>query len=173
MALIATIAALAAPTPAVAPPDLPAGCGHLHPAPQARTWLRRYLRSDRPYVDRGRVRHARRCVRPPARARPLRKLAAHWYEWRHQYGPYWRIRFNRLSPWDRNWAIWTGACESGNNPRAATGNGFYGAHQWLPSTWAAADHSGLWVTNTSWHHQAVVAVRWRNIAGRGQWPNCG
>jgi len=75
-------------------------------------------------------------------------------------------------------AIW--ACirerESGDNYAADTGNGYYGAVQWLPSTWDAAargagfpqyangraDLAPPWV-------QDQVAVYWASVAGWGQW----
>jgi hypothetical protein len=98
--------------------------------------------------------------------------ATNLWTWRRQYPQLWTIRFRRLSSGDQAWAYNTGACESGNNPATATGNGFYGAHQWLPSTWYAAGGDRP-VTEATWEHQAVIAVHWRNVAGRGQWPNCG
>ena len=66
----------------------------------------------------------------------------------------------------------TSACESGMNPAAATGNGFYGAFQFLPATWAAAGGTGM-PNQHSWHYQAVIAVRWMHVAGASQWPVCG
>ena len=88
------------------------------------------------------------------------------------YANRWRIRFNALQPWEQQWAYATGACESGNNPATATGNGYYGAFQFLPSTWYAAGGTGD-PHQHSWHYQAVIAVGWMHRAGAGQWPVCG
>lgn len=84
----------------------------------------------------------------------------------------WEREWDKLSADDQAWAIDTGECESGNDPTTDTGNGFEGAFQWVRSTWYAAGGSGSPV-DASWYEQAVRAVRWRNIAGDEQWPNCG
>ena len=175
MALFATMVALVAPAQAPAAPPvavLPRGCGHVHAAPKARRRLRSYVRSDRPWLRRDRVRHLRRCVSAPGRRRALTTLTRKWIAWRHTYGPAWRIRFHRLPAWAQSWAWSTGACESGNNPATATGNSYYGAFQFLPSTWWAAGGTGL-PNQHSWHYQAVIAVRWMLRAGASQWPVCG
>lgn len=172
MTLLAAVLAIAAPTPAVAPRWEEAGCNHGHRSVVARQVIKQHLSTYSPYPKPNRIRHWTRCVATLEKSRALRKLAKRLWTKRHTYANIWKIRFFRLSKADRNWAYITGECESGNDPNAATGNGFFGAHQWLPSTWAAADSTGMWVTGTSWYHQAVVAVRWRNIAGSGQWPNC-
>ena len=64
------------------------------------------------------------------------------------------------------------ACESGGNPSADTGNGFYGKYQFTPATWQAVGGSG----NPA---QAPEAEQDRRAAallaqaGAGQWPVCG
>jgi hypothetical protein len=93
-------------------------------------------------------------------------------KWRDQYAHKWVIVFNRLPAWARAWAWSTGACESGNDPAKATGNGYLGAFQFLPGTWWAAGGTGL-PNQHSWHYQAVIAVRWLLRAGDEQWPVCG
>ena len=175
MTLIALVVAIAVPTqaPEVVPYWQERGCTGWHTKAVARDWLRRHVRSTRPQIDRQRVQRIKTCVPTEKASRGLGRLVKRWRHWRRGYIRLWHIRFNRLAPWERAWAVSTGACESGNNPTAATGNGYYGAHQWLPSTWAAADSTGIWVTLTSWYHQAVVAVRWRRVAGDEQWPVCG
>jgi hypothetical protein len=80
--------------------------------------------------------------------------------------------FRRLSPADQAWARNTGACESGNNPATNTGNGFYGAFQFVISTWHMAGGSGM-PHHADWYEQAVRAVRWRNKTSDEQWPVCG
>lgn len=84
----------------------------------------------------------------------------------------WRMEWRSLSSADQGWALATGACESGNRPGTNTGNGFLGAFQFTAPTARAAGFRSL-PHLTSWWEQAVRAVRWRNIAGRGQWPICG
>jgi len=71
-------------------------------------------------------------------------------------------------------------CESGDNYRAATGNGFYGAVQWLRSTWdAAARGAGLleWVGVRP--DQAPAEIQdhlkrwwWAHSNPATQWPHC-
>ena len=177
MALFATMVALVAPAQAPAAPPvavLPRGCGHVHAAPKARRRLRSYVRSDRPWLRRSRVRHLRRCVAAPGRRRALTTLTRKWIRWRQTYAPSWRIRFHRLPAWAQSWARSTSYCETGGtmDPRTETGNGFVGAFQFLPSTWWAAG-GDRWPSAATWHHQAVIAVRWLYVAGDEQWPNCG
>jgi len=101
-------------------------------------------------------------------------IRAQWKAGKKRHGKkfYWRIRWDKLSAADKAWADSTASCESGHNPRTNTGNGFYGAFQFTASTAAAAGFQTL-PHLTSWYEQAVRAVRWRNIAGSGQWPVCG
>lgn len=182
MTLLVAIVAAALPTQAPEPPPpywtQVDSCHHGHRAGVAihgRRGLDWLLRNHRPLTPAraDAVAHLRTCAMSRAGRRRVERRARQLRIWRTSYAHVWRIRFNRLAPWERAWAISTGACESGNNPRAATGNGFYGAHQWLPSTWYAADNTGIFVTDASWWHQAVVAVRWMHVAGASQWPVCG
>lgn len=63
------------------------------------------------------------------------------------------------------------ACESGGNYAENTGNGFYGAYQFLPSTWWSIGFSGM-------PNQAPPAVQDRAAqllqarSGWGAWPSC-
>lgn len=109
-----------------------------------------------------------------AYAKSVQIVRHHWRRYRAGFHRrfHWSIQHSRLSSYDRWWAHKTSVCESGRNPRIATGNGYYGAHQWLPSTWRAAGGRGLPIYASIWE-QDVRAVRWRNVAGRGQWPVCG
>ena len=172
MALLATLAVLAVPATAQPPaPVLPRNCGHTHPAADARAWLRRYVRSERPWLDETRVRHVRRCVASKARRTALRALTRQWRAWRQSYAHKWPIRFNRLPQAWQNWAYATGACEIGNNPATNTGNSFSGAFQFLPSTWWMAGGSGL-PHQHSWHYQAWSPFTGACGAPESQWPNC-
>ena len=62
-------------------------------------------------------------------------------------------------------------CESGGRYNIATGNGFYGAYQFLPSTWRGLGYSGM-------PHQAPPEVqdeaarKLQARSGWGQWPAC-
>jgi hypothetical protein len=64
------------------------------------------------------------------------------------------------------------ACESGGNPRADTGNGFYGKYQFTPATWQAVGGSGN-PAQTSEAEQDRRAAALLAQAGSGQWPVCG
>jgi hypothetical protein len=148
------------------------GCDHVHRSEVAYNRIRALVRHTGPVVDKRRVQHYATCVATRAKAHRAHVLARRHWAWRHQYAQRWRIVFNRLPSWDRAWAWSTGACESGNNPATNTGNGFYGAFQFVLSTWWAAGGTGN-PTQHSWHYQAVTAVRWMHIAGDEQWPVCG
>ncbi|HEV7752209.1 MAG TPA: transglycosylase family protein [Baekduia sp.] len=64
------------------------------------------------------------------------------------------------------------ACESGGNPRADTGNGFYGKYQFTMSTWQAVGGSGN-PAAASEAEQDRRAATLLAQAGSGQWPVCG
>jgi hypothetical protein len=69
--------------------------------------------------------------------------------------------------------VWTRlrSCESGGRYTANTGNGFYGAYQFLPRTWRTLGYPGL-------PHQAPpelqdeAARKLQARSGWGQWPVC-
>ena len=148
------------------------GCDHIHRSAVAYKRIHSLVRHTGPSVDRRRVQHYATCVATRAKAHRAHVLARSHWRWRHAYAQRWVIVFNRLPSWDRAWAYSTGACESGNNPATNTGNSYFGAFQFLPSTWWAAGGTG-YPHQHSWHFQAVVAVRWMHRAGAGQWPICG
>jgi hypothetical protein len=62
-------------------------------------------------------------------------------------------------------------CESGNNYRDNTGNGYYGAYQFAISTWRNLGMSGRpdQAAPELQHHAAYVLYK---NAGRGPWPAC-
>ena len=62
-------------------------------------------------------------------------------------------------------------CESGNNYRANTGNGFYGAYQFSQSTWSNLGYSGR-PDQESPALQDQAAQRLQARSGWGQWPAC-
>jgi hypothetical protein len=64
------------------------------------------------------------------------------------------------------------ACESGGNPRADTGNGFYGKYQFTLDTWQAVGGSGN-PARASEGEQDRRAAQLLAQAGPGQWPVCG
>lgn len=148
------------------------GCDHGHRSSVAYKRVRGLVRHVRPTVDKQRVHHWATCLATRPKAHRAHELARNHWAWRHAYAQRWVIVFNRLPSYDRAWAYSTGACESGNNPATNTGNGFYGAFQFVMSTWYAAGGTGS-PTAHSWHYQAVIAVRWMHRAGAGQWPVCG
>lgn len=61
-------------------------------------------------------------------------------------------------------------CESGANPNTNTGNGFYGAFQFMASTWNNF-RPGL-PTDYSYAEQLAVAKQLQAQSGWGQWPHC-
>jgi transglycosylase-like protein len=64
------------------------------------------------------------------------------------------------------------ACESGGNPSADTGNGFYGKYQFTLETWQAIGGSGN-PAQASEAEQDRRAAQLYAQAGPGQWPVCG
>lgn len=61
-------------------------------------------------------------------------------------------------------------CESGGDPLKNTGNGYYGAFQFLPSTWNRF-HPGLPI-DYSYAVQKAAAIRLIALSGWGQFPAC-
>jgi len=64
------------------------------------------------------------------------------------------------------------ACESGGNPSADTGNGFYGKYQFTLETWQAVGGTGN-PAHASEAEQDRRAAALYAQAGAGQWPVCG
>ncbi|MEL7977223.1 transglycosylase family protein [Isoptericola sp. F-RaC21] len=62
-------------------------------------------------------------------------------------------------------------CESGNNPRTNTGNGFYGLYQFTGRTWHAVGGKGM-PHRHSRSEQTKRAQILQDRAGWGQWPHC-
>lgn len=67
------------------------------------------------------------------------------------------------------WAL--AVCESGGNPTTNTGNGFYGAFQFMLSTWHGIGEDG-YPHDYSYEHQRAAAQRLQARSGWGQWPAC-
>ena len=71
------------------------------------------------------------------------------------------------------------ACESGGNYSINTGNGYYGAYQFSPVTWANLANSfmpevaGILPHQASPAQQDAMAAELSRRYGRGQWPTCG
>jgi hypothetical protein len=84
----------------------------------------------------------------------------------------WRHRWNGLPGGDRAWVRSTAQCESGNDPRTNTGNGFYGLLQFTLPTARAAGFK-VRPDLAGWYEQGVRGARWMHVAGTGQWPVCG
>lgn len=95
--------------------------------------------------------------------------AQHWLK---EHRP-WVYAWRHLSTWERSWAHCIADHETRGIPWSrkrytATGNGYYGATQWLPATWHSAGGSGL-PTQHTLHEQLVRTVRWAHTAGSSQW----
>ncbi|CAM2839268.1 resuscitation-promoting factor [Actinomyces slackii] len=62
-------------------------------------------------------------------------------------------------------------CESGGDPTANTGNGYYGLYQFSLQTWQSVGGSGL-PSEASAEEQTMRAQALQQSAGWGQWPHC-
>ena len=62
-------------------------------------------------------------------------------------------------------------CESGDNYQDNTGNGYYGAYQFSPSTWEGLGYGGL-PSDAPPPEQDQAAIRLEQSRGWGQWPAC-
>ncbi|MGI8805303.1 MAG: transglycosylase family protein [Thermoleophilaceae bacterium] len=63
-------------------------------------------------------------------------------------------------------------CESGGDYSTDTGNGFYGAYQFTPETWAGVGGSGL-PSEASPEEQDMRAQMLLEQSGTSPWPVCG
>lgn len=81
-------------------------------------------------------------------------------------------RMKRVIKPYKGWLWSTRQCESGGNYGTNTGNGFYGAYQFVLSTWYSVGGHGL-PNRAAPLEQDYRAVKLRRIAGTGQWPVCG
>jgi hypothetical protein len=70
------------------------------------------------------------------------------------------------------WLIRLGRCESGNNPRTNTGNGYYGEFQFDLQTWRSVGGWGFPHQNSRLE-QRFRAVKLRQQRGTAPWPVCG
>jgi hypothetical protein len=62
-------------------------------------------------------------------------------------------------------------CESGGRYNINTGNGFYGAYQFVPSTWRGLGYAGM-PHQAPPHVQDEAAQKLQARSGWGQWPAC-
>ena len=62
-------------------------------------------------------------------------------------------------------------CESGGNPAANTGNGFYGMYQFTLETWQSLGGTG-YPHEADAATQTAMAKKLQAQAGWGQWPGC-
>ena len=62
-------------------------------------------------------------------------------------------------------------CESGGNYAINTGNGYYGAYQFAPGTWASLGFGGLPNQASPLIQDAAVIKLWR-VTGWSSWPGC-
>jgi hypothetical protein len=120
---------------------------------------------------------ARRVVRPQRRIRPQRRT------WAQRRFPVRAARSaNRMRPrvarpvrpliplTDPVWAKLR-RCESGGRYNINTGNGFYGAYQFVPSTWRGLGYPGMPHLAPP-HVQDEAAQKLQARSGWGQWPAC-
>lgn len=62
-------------------------------------------------------------------------------------------------------------CESGGRYDINTGNGFYGAYQFVPSAWRGLGYAGM-PHHAPAHVQDEAAQKLQARSGWGQWPAC-
>lgn len=62
-------------------------------------------------------------------------------------------------------------CESSNNYRAATGNGYFGAYQYAPQTWRNMGYAGR-PDRASAKTQDAATTRLHSRQGWKAWPGC-
>jgi hypothetical protein len=62
-------------------------------------------------------------------------------------------------------------CESSNNYRAATGNGYYGAYQYSPQTWRGLGYAGR-PDHASVKTQDSATTKLHAREGWRPWPGC-
>lgn len=80
---------------------------------------------------------------------------------------------NQAAPAPVTGDVWAALaqCESGGNPAANTGNGYYGMYQFSLPTWQAVGGTGLPSENSA-AEQTLRAQILQARAGWGQWPAC-
>ena len=112
---------------------------------------------------------ARRVVRPQRQIRPQRRLGA------YRRLP---VRAARSATWIRvtipvTDPVWAKLrrCESGGRYDINTGNGFYGAYQFVPRTWRSLGYPGL-PHEAPPEMQDEAARKLQARSGWGQWPVC-
>jgi hypothetical protein len=72
----------------------------------------------------------------------------------------------------RAWLYSTRMCESGGRYNIATGNGFYGAYQFVVSTWYSVGGRGMpHLAEPAEQDYRATLLRMRD--GTGPWPVCG
>lgn len=81
-------------------------------------------------------------------------------------------RWRKVARPYRPWLARVRWCESRGNYRTNTGNGFYGAYQFLVSTWRSVGGRG-YPHEAEPAEQDYRAVLLLKIAGRSPWPICG
>ena len=64
------------------------------------------------------------------------------------------------------------ACESGGNPAASTGNGFYGKYQFTPETWQSVGGTGNPAAASEAEQDRRAAMLYAR-EGASPWPVCG
>jgi hypothetical protein len=131
------------------------------------------------YGDAGAGQHsvARRLVRPNRRVRPERQLrVARRFRPRADRSairPRPRVARAARTPIPVGDDVWARLrrCESGGRYDINTGNGFYGAYQFVPSTWRGLGYTGM-PHQAPPHVQDEAAQKLQARSGWGQWPAC-
>ena len=167
--MLTAVLAMAMLLPTTPAPELvvtrPEGCGHIHRPARARRWLRGHVRSERAWLERAACpAHATLRVDPVRTGRACDGRCGAGATGAPATARSGRSASTGSSHRRRSWAISTGACESGNNPSAATGNGFWGSFQ-IPAVYVAIGGGSL---RRGWPSNPVYA----SMASPGRWCRC-
>jgi hypothetical protein len=125
---------------------------------------------DHPGVAR-RVVWPQRRIRPRRRIRAYRRLPVRAARSANRIRP--RVAGVVRAPIPVTDSVWAKLrrCESGGRYDINTGNGFYGAYQFVPSTWRGLGYAGM-PHQAPPHVQDEAAQRLQARSGWGQWPAC-
>ena len=114
---------------------------------------------------------SRRIVRPQRRFRPQRRVFVRVSRSASRIRP--RVARAVRLPLPLGHDAWARLrrCESGGRYDINTGNGFYGAYQFVPSTWRELGYPGM-PHQAPPHIQDEAAQKLQARSGWGQWPAC-
>jgi hypothetical protein len=105
-------------------------------------------------------------------AQQRKRLSARAKRLARRHGARFRARVHRDAPRTPGYLQAIAACESGSNPAANTGNGFYGKYQFTQSTWESVGGTGNPAAAPEAEQDRRAAALYAQ-AGSSPWPVCG